>query len=414
MEDYRTYDIIMMAIFRWNGPYSSTSIAMAKVFSESNRIFYINHPYTYRDYYGLLKAPSYQKLRQSLIKESPVYEKDPTLSDNFTSVYPPLTIPINFLPKGAIYNQLAAYNNKKIINTIRQTIEDHDIKQYIFINCFNPFFVPILPKEFHPALNIYQCVDDISQSEYLANHGSYLEKEAIKNADLTLTTSTELYRLQSAYTKQIEVLHNAADIRKFQQAIHINYPRPKELEGIKGPIIGYIGNLDEVRINYHLLKKTALAHPDKTLVLIGPINNTIYKTIGLDQLPNVVFLDKINTEALPPYLKYFDCAIIPFAYNQLTKSIYPLKINEYLAAGRAVVSTAFSEDIKSFEDQIFLVETDEQFIEAIEEAVLANSETDVQKRVNKAKTNSWEARVEHFWKIINSKQVQAHETRRPL
>lgn len=389
-----------MAIFRWDGPYSSTSISLAKAFSKTNRVFYINHPYTYRDYYSLLKSEEHTKRRASLKQGKPIYEKDEQLSDNFTAVTPPLTLPINFFPKGSIYNTFAKCNNKKVVDTIRQTIADHDIQQYIFINCFDPFFVPTLPKELQPALNIYQCVDDISQSEYLANHGVYLENEAIEKADLTLTTSTELFRLKSAYTKNIHLLHNAADIKGFQKSLTENYPRPKELEDIETPIIGYIGNLDEIRINYGLIKKTAEAHTDKTLVLIGPINNTQYKTIGLDQLPNVRFLGKKNMDELSPYLKYFDCAIIPFAYNQLTRSIYPLKINEYLAAGKAVVSTAFSEDIKSFSDSIFLAETEEAFVSAIGDAVQSNNEKNIKQRTAVAATNTWEARVEEFWEIV--------------
>jgi hypothetical protein len=252
----------MMAIFRWNGPYSSTSISLAKTFSNTNRVFYINHPYTYRDYYGLLKAAEHQQTREALRSGQIIYEKDELLSNNFTSVTPPLTWPINFLPKGSLYNTFAKINNNKVLSTIRQTIADHNIQQYIFINCFDPFFVPALPESLRPALNIYLCVDDISQSEYLSSHGIYLENEAIQQADITLTTSTELYRLKSPYTKNIHLLHNAADIVGFQQALTEKYPRPEELADIDQPIIGYIGNLDEQRVNYDLLKKTALAHPD--------------------------------------------------------------------------------------------------------------------------------------------------------
>ena len=401
IKNYKTYDLIIMAIFRWDGPYSSTSISLAKTFSKTNRVFYINHPYTYRDYYGQLKAPEHKEIRASLNNGKPIYEKDESLSDNFTSVTPPLTMPINFLPKGAIYNAFAKFNNKKIIDTIRQTIADYNIQQYIFVNCFDPFFVPTLPESLQPKLNIYQCVDDISQSEYLADHGEYLENEAIQKTDLTLTTSTELFRLKSAYSNNIQILHNAADISNFKKALTENYPRPKELADIKTPIIGYIGNLDEIRVNYQLLKKTALTHPDKTLVFIGPINNTQYKTIGLDQLPNVRFLGKKDPAELPPYLKYFDCAIIPFAYNQLTKSIYPLKINEYLAAGKAVVSTTFSEDIRSFSASIFLTETAEEFVAAIGKAIQSNSSENIKQRVAVAETNTWEARVERFWNIVD-------------
>jgi len=280
MQDLKKYDVIMMAIFRWDGPYSSTSISLAKEFAKSNRIFYINHPYSWKDYLNLPNDPALNDRKTALKKGEVRYEKDDKLSDNFTSVVAPLTIPINHFPKGGIYNRFAAHNNKKVVSTIRQVIKDFDITNYVFINCFDPFYVPVLPADLKPAINIYQCVDDISQSDYIAKHGVYLENLAIKKADLTLTTSSELYRIKSAFTNSIHILNNAADISGFQRALTIDYPKPDEFKNITGKIIGYIGNLDEIRVNYPLLKKVAEAYPDDTLILIGPINNTIYKEIG--------------------------------------------------------------------------------------------------------------------------------------
>lgn len=400
MQDFKKYDVIMMAIFRWDGPYSSTSISLAKEFAKSNRIFYINHPYSWKDYLNLPKDPTLNDRKAALKKGEVRYEKDDKLPNNFTSVVAPLTIPINNIPKGGLYNRFAAHNNKKVVETIRQVIKDFEIKDYIFINCFDPFYVPVLPEDMKPAINIYQCVDDISQSDYIAKHGVYLENKAIKQADLTLTTSSELYRIKSQYTNSIHILNNAADISGFQRALNIDYQRPEEFKDISGKIIGYIGNLDEIRVNYPLLKKVAEAYPADTLILIGPINNTIYKEIGLDKMPNVRFLGKRNIDDLPAYLKYFDCAIIPFAYNQLTRSIYPLKINEYLAAGKAVVSTAFSEDIKSFKESIFLSENEDDFVKNIGKAVVSNTEKSIAERVKVAATNTWENRVKKFWEIL--------------
>ena len=412
MADVKKYDIIMMAIFRWDGPYSSTSISLAKEFSKGSRIFYINHPYSWKDYLQLPKAAHLDERKADLRKGQVRYEKDEKLSDNFTSVIPPLTVPINTVPKGGFYNWLAKNNNAKVVYTIRQVIKDFDIKEYIFVNCFDPFYATTLPEDIKPTLHIYQSVDDISQSDYIARHGVYLENQAIQKADLTLTTSSELFRIKSAFTKQIHILNNAADITGFQRALTVDYDRPEELREIKTPIIGYIGNLDEIRVDYHLLKRVATEHPNKKLVLIGPINNTIYKEIGLDKMPNVVFLGKKNIDDLPAYLKYFDCAIIPFACNQLTRSIYPLKINEYLAAGKAVVSTAFSEDIRGFSDSIFLSENETEFVKNIGAAVESNTPENIAARVQVAGTNTWANRVEQFWQIVNGYLVKGSESTR--
>jgi len=149
--------------------------------------------------------------------------------------------------------------------------------------------------------------------------------------------------------------------------------------------------------------------------MVGPLNNTIYKEIGLDQMPNVIFTGGKSIEALPPYLRYFDCAIIPFNCNTLTKSIYPLKINEYLAAGKAVISTNFSPDIEGFKSQLFLANTDDEFVQMIDPAVAESTEQQIASRLATAKTNTWRARIEQFWDFVNPRLPQhvAHQQHEP-
>jgi glycosyltransferase involved in cell wall biosynthesis len=107
-------------------------------------------------------------------------------------------------------------------------------------------------------------------------------------------------------------------------------------------------------------------------------------------------------EELPNYLRYFDCAIIPFKKITLTKSIYPLKINEYLAAGRAVVATDFSEDIQSFGDVIYISADHAEFVSLIDRAIKENGPERIKARTAVANRNTWTARVEEFWEILES------------
>ncbi len=390
-------DIILFALFRWNSPFSSISIALAKEFAKKNRVFYINHPYSFKD---LATANDLMKHSNGWLNTG--YNKDEAVGDNFISVIPPLTLPINWLPQGNIYNTLARYNDRAVIKSIEQTIKDYDIKNYVYINCYDPLFAAKLPNHLKPAANIYFSVDDISQDHYTAKHGTIKEEEAIRNADITLVTSSELFKLKQPFTNNIFKLNNAADLSNFKKAIEIDYPRPEELKNVKGKVIGYIGNLDALRIDYHMLKKLAQKHQDKTLLLIGPINNTTCKEIGLDAMPNVIFTGGKRIEELPQYLRYIDCGIIPFICNTLTKSIYPLKINEYLSAGKPVVSTNFSEDISYFKEQIYLANNNDDFLKLIDTAINEDSEDKVEQRIALAQLNTWTARVDQFWEIVNN------------
>ena len=163
------------------------------------------------------------------------------------------------------------------------------------------------------------------------------------------------------------------------------------------------------RIDYSLLKKVALAHPDKTLLLVGPVNSPEPKKIGLDQLPNVVLTGSRSLQDLPALMQHMDCVLIPFLANRLTRSIYPLKINEYLSAGKAVISTSFSDDIRSFADCIYLAENHDQFVQYIGEALAENDPALTMRRMEVAHCNTWEARVQQLWEL-----VYAHTETQPL
>ncbi|MBC7892080.1 MAG: glycosyltransferase [Sphingobacteriaceae bacterium] len=168
-----------------------------------------------------------------------------------------------------------------------------------------------------------------------------------------------------------------------------------------GKVIGFTGNINEYRLDYPLFKKIAEQHPDKTLVLVGPLNSEVYKDYGLHTMPNVVLTGGKHIRELPAFLQHFDVTIIPFVKNKLTASIYPLKINEYLAAGKPVVATNFSEDIRSFANDVYIADSHEAFLNAISRAIAEDGPELVEQRVATARSNSWTERVGQFWEVVD-------------
>ena len=375
---------------------------MAKELAKTRRVLYLNHPYSLKDcLVGLLKGDA--KLRQrlpALLTGRNRYEQLESIPNNFLVVQPPVTLPINWLPEGGLYDFFQRWNNKIALRSLRKAVNDNKIDTYLYINCYNPFFLGHLPSNMGAQCCIYHCIDDISQDAYTAKHGLKLEHEACLRADLTFVTSSNLKRLKAPYAKRLVTFFNAADVAVFQKVLLEKFPPPAELHGRSGQVIGFIGNLDHLRIDYPLLKKIALAYPDKTLLLVGPINSGEPAAIGLNTLPNVVFTGSRALDQLPPLLQYMDCVLIPFLCNTLTQSIYPLKINEYLAAGKAVVSTSFSADILSFAAVIHLAETQDAFIQKIALALAENDPALLQQRVDIANTNTWEARIKQLWQVL--------------
>lgn len=299
-----------------------------------------------------------------------------------------------------MYDLFSHLNDKVFFAALRKTIKQFDIKEFIFFNSFNPFFGRKFPKDIKPALKIYQTRDDISQATYAAKHGVRLEDEAVKHADLIFGTSKQLVRLKKKLSQHVYLLPNAADVELFKRAAQNGLAKPDELNNVHGKVIGYFGNISRSRVDFNLLKKIAEENKDATLLLVGPVDSDEHIKAGLDQMSNVIFTGAKNLTELPAYLGDMDCAIIPFMRNTLTKSIYPLKINEYLAAGKPVVTSDFSEDINEFGDVAIVARNDREFLDGIKSALQDDNEAMKKSRMKVAEKNSWSGRVELFWKIV--------------
>ena len=396
------YDVVFFTLFRTDNPYSSISLSMAKELAKTHRVIYVNHPYTWRDLLtGIKQGDRALRTRlRALLLGRVRYEQLAAIPHNFVAVQPPLTMPVNWLPPGRIYQFFQRRNNNIVLRAIDKALRDHEVRNYIFINCYDPFYAGVLPEKMGATLSIYHCIDDITQDAYTAKHGAHLEQEAIRQADITLVTSTNLQKLKAPFSDRVVTYFNAAEVAIFHKVWTNIYPRPVELAGREGKVIGFVGNLDALRIDYPLLKRVAEAYPQHTLLLVGPVNSPEPAVIGLDQLPNVVLAGSRQLEELPPLLQHMDCVLIPFCCNTLTRSIYPLKINEYLAAGKPVVSTSFSDDIRGFADCIYLAEDAPEFMDQIEKALSEVDPDLAKRRIERANTNTWTARIEQLWKLV--------------
>jgi teichuronic acid biosynthesis glycosyltransferase TuaH len=396
--------VVFCSLFRTDNPYSSISLSMAKELAKATRVLYVNHPYSLKDLLSGLKNgdPKLRERLPHLLTGRTRYERLEAIPDNFVAVTPPPTLPINWLPPGRLYDFFQRLNNRVVLRAIGKALRDQDVRNFLFINCYDPFFVGWLPPKMGALASIYHCIDDITQDPYTAKHGERLENEACRNADWTFVTSTNLRRLKAPHARRVVEYFNAADVSVFQKVLNEKYPRPAELAGRAGKVIGFVGNLDALRIDYPLLKKVALRFPDCTLLLVGPVNSAEPAEIGLDRLPNVVLAGSRRLQDLPPLLQHMDCALIPFLCNTLTFSIYPLKINEYLAAGKPVVTTAFSDDIRTFAHCTYLAEGHDIFLQKIESALAERDPALVARRVEVAGSNTWAARIGQLWAIVDT------------
>jgi len=142
--------------------------------------------------------------------------------------------------------------------------------------------------------------------------------------------------------------------------------------------------------------------PEVSFALVGPPQTDV--TI-LSQSPNIHLLGPQLHEDVPRYVKGFDVGIVPYRLSDYTASVYPTKLNEYLAMGIPVVATDLPE-VRRFNaengDIVVVAKDSEAFVKAVQEAVQDRSPTEIERRIEIACQNSWEARIAQMADLIQN------------
>jgi glycosyltransferase involved in cell wall biosynthesis len=247
------------------------------------------------------------------------------------------------------------------------------------------------------TFTVYYCVDEWSKFSFI--HGESMramEVDLLKKVDLVITTAEHLYRDKCVFNSHTHLIKHGVDYDYFSRALLEELPKPNEFTGIKEPIIGFFGLIHEW-IDLQLLEEIASMRPDWSIILIGKASVDISHLLTCK---NVHWLGPKPYKALINYCKYFDVGLIPFVVNDLTASVNPIKLREYLAAGIPVVSTPLPEVVGYCED-VFVCSTAEEFIQRIEYILRYEDQKRKTMRSERMANETWENKVESICSLIN-------------
>jgi len=261
-----------------------------------------------------------------------------------------------------------------------------------FVGCFNE------------KLAIYHVVDD-----YLAYQGTtdeqrrrteVLEQKMLKKADLVFVVSDKLLETKGAFNAHTYKVANAVDYDSYDRALQSNGAPPVDIAHIRRPIIGYSG-LISCRLDLPLLEKIAVKGQDLSLVLLGTVDDRGCKAEirALKRLKNVHFLGLKTFHYVPFYVKEFDVCVIPYAICEETKSLSALKLYDFFATGKPLVTTEFP-GVSEFEDLIYVSQSQESFMRNIRTAIQDKDSALIERRRHIASQNTWEQRVNQLSHLI--------------
>ncbi len=265
-----------------------------------------------------------------------------------------------------------------------------------------PIIITYLPESIEYLNNIkhklliYDCVDNFSSFTWAERETELQDNKLIRKADLVTTTAKNLLEKIKKINKKVYYLPNAVDFNHFNK-VSIRGKVGVTSKFKKGPVIGFVGAFYDW-VDEELIKFLATAKPDWNFLFIGPIQPGI--GIELSGKDNIIFMGEKSYYHLPKYISVFDVCFIPFKVNEVTKNANPIKMWEYMATGKPIVSTPIPE-VKKMNEYIYIGKDKKDFLAKIEQALTEDDEIQVLKRIMIAKENDWSIRTNKLLKLLN-------------
>lgn len=262
----------------------------------------------------------------------------------------------------------------------------------------HPFWCDIA-SELPDSQLLYDCMDHHQGFGDNAPGILQLEQRLVRNADLRLFTSDWLARQwPDPHDAPRAVVRNAADFARFASP-----PLNPYRDRFNRSVIGYYGAIahwfDAAR-----LASIAQAFPAHVVLLIGA--DTAGVRGKLRSQPNVEFIGEVPYSALPHYLHGFDVCIMPFHVTELTLATNPVKVYEYLSAGKPVVTVDLPE-MRQFGALVQVAQDSQAFIAAIGRALVPSTPEQISQRQAFAATQTWTHRVETLTALAESRDHTA-------
>ncbi|MDI1254203.1 glycosyltransferase [Thermomonas sp.] len=262
----------------------------------------------------------------------------------------------------------------------------------------HPYWRPLL-RSLPNARLVYDCMDHHGGFEN--NAACVLEAEGaiIRDADLVIVTSSWLEKEIAPIARASAMVRNAGEYEFFSAVPDEVF---RDARGRK--VIGYYGAIAEW-FDLDLIRNLALSLPDVLVLLVG--SDTAGAAAALSDVPNVEFTGEVAYSRLPYYLHAFDVALLPFKVLPLTLATNPVKVYEYLAAGKPVVTVDLPEMVQ-FEGLV-KVASAEGFVDAVAEQLTCEADpTQVAARRTFAAGQTWDHRaasLDHALAVIEEPVV---------
>ncbi len=356
-----------------------------------------------------------------------------TFSEKYKVLY------INSIPVGSV-NIKGKSSKSKIKNKIISLLKYFkEVKKNLYV--FTPFFIPFAKGKILLKLNVfllklqinfimkkknmknpliwitnpygyifventnsnilYQIVDKISAYKYSGDIVKYFDDQLTKKSAIIITPGKEIYKEKhNLFPEKVFRIKHGVDMEHFAKK---SANKPIDFPNNNKPVFTYWGSIDYKKVYYDLLKELSENSKHIDYLFIGRFFD--FPVEDFEKTENIHFIGSRDYNNLPDYAYFSNGFIIPWDPNdEMNKHASPIKLREYLATGKPIVTTYIPE-FDEFENLIYISHNNEEFVENMNRAINEKNDILIKKRKEFIKRNDWRSianEIENiFTDIIN-------------
>lgn len=378
-------EIVCLSSQDWGDLWTRKQRFMQRFARQGNRVLYVELEASLASL-GLLRADPGRALR---------WLAGPRLvaPNLYVATLPPV------LPCFQMSRAINTLNNAGLAPLLRRWVRGLGFRRPILWT-YNPYSESLVGR-LGEAFAVYDCVDELSAARGLVRRETVreLERRLLEKVRVVIVTHENLYRSKRASRRDVYLVPNGAEVEHFRKAARPETPVAAEMQALLRPVIGFLGSI-QYWIDFDLLRFLALARPAWSFVLIGP-RGRLAEVEKIERLANVHLLGRKRYEELPSYLKAFDVCLNPYVVDETAKHCSPLKLYEYLASGKPVVSVDMPE-ARRFARVVAIGRTYAEILDRLDEAVwpAVSAPAAVAARIDAVAAHSWDHRFRELERIL--------------
>lgn len=285
---------------------------------------------------------------------------------------------------------IAERNHRHITAAIEKAMARHRFREPL-LWCTTPQNVHLLDYLAYRGL-IYDC------HRYWSNLPVHWEGELASSADICFAASEGLADRLAPCNENIALLPNGVNLPLFRK--EITQPPADAADLMNRPVLGFVGALSPDLQTAPLLR-CADAHPDWTILLVGPVTQSEYLP-QLEQRENIRILGRRPLVEIPEYLNCCTVCLQLLRRRNKDSDVLPARIYEYLAAGKPIVSMLWQYQQEDFPDVIHYARTVPDFVAQCEKAMEEDPTLLRRRRRDYGAAAAWDNRTEQVVQILEA------------